>query len=160
MVIFHHAEWAMLDTQRTAIVIGKWHGALGVVNESRAAVRQGFCDLVNRIRQAFLDADVAVFAVITDTAVLIFLRNRNDDSALMQLIVKSGLDLAVLMLIEGTNLDAHRATVIFRKVGKATGIVYYRDQAIVRVMDRLNIKSICRTVSDTSPASLAKIENP
>jgi len=78
----------------------------------------------------------------------------------MKPVVKPGLDLAVFMLIEGANLDAHRTTVIFRKVGKTTGIVYYRDQAIVRVMDRLNIKSICRTVPDTSPASLAKIENP
>jgi len=66
----------MLDTQRTTIVIRKRHGSLGVVDESRTAVRQGLCDWVNRIRRTFLNADVAGLAIISQPAMQIFLRER------------------------------------------------------------------------------------
>jgi hypothetical protein len=58
------------------MVIRKRHGALGVVDESRTAVRQGLCDWVNRIRRTFLNADVAGLAIISQPAMQIFLRER------------------------------------------------------------------------------------
>jgi hypothetical protein len=43
----------VLNAQRTAIVIGKWHGALGVVDKSRPAIGQDFRDRVNGICGTF-----------------------------------------------------------------------------------------------------------
>jgi hypothetical protein len=61
------------------------------------------------------------------------------------------LDFVVALLVERTNLDANRASMVLRKIRKAFTIIEYRHQPVF-MHDRIFIESVRRAVAHTPAA--------